>query len=66
MAAWWKLSRLFCRGIFQEGDDCLVVVNQATDKVPYDEFGILTGARGEFVELGFDLRSKAYFHQALV
>jgi hypothetical protein len=59
-------QRLFCRGILDESDDRLVVVNQATDKVLHDEFGILACARGKLVKLGFDLRSKAYFHQPLV
>jgi hypothetical protein len=60
-------SLLFlCGRIFQEGDDCLVVVNQAADKVLHDEFGILAGACSELIELGFDLRRKPHFHQPLV
>jgi hypothetical protein len=56
-------SLLFLRGrVSHEGNDRLIVVNQAADKVLHDELGVLAGARGELVELGLDLRSKMHFH----
>jgi hypothetical protein len=62
-----KNSPLFLRGrVFHEGDDCVVVIDQATDNVLHNEFGILTGACGKLVELGLDLRREVHFHQSIV